>query len=428
MRSYPAPRFDIIHGTNRPYGWQAVYSSYLRTADNPQNFAYHLVCDEPMAKYFRQFRKPGIDLIINPNDPCYVAASNYGASVTSAPILLIASDDMFPPAHWDTLLWELLNEDSTKHAVWVNDQCFPHISTMQILTRAWYDRYGFVFKPKFQSMLGDHDYTRRAVHDGVMIDVRDRPDLYWKHYHHRNGLRPADTSDEVNQSAERYAQGWKAIAEDWPEYHQTPLLDILYEAARQHPGDINEHMPFLKSIAKDATILELGVRSGCSSLAFLSGRPKKLVSVDIDYSHLDPQIPAGAMIENIDWIRLQQNSRLPVEGDWDIVFIDTLHTAEHVRGEIATHAPHAKTIIFHDTVTNWKTGEDGGSGIGQPISDFSNSNGWTITANFTNNNGLLVLSKTAHGRTIPIPWDEEDQELSDESTREAEPLLQKMGL
>lgn len=406
MNDLNTPLFSIVHATNRPYGWQAVYSQYCRRAVGRigRDFEYILAWDYGQDEDFAPVREnPDIHTVVNCNRPCYIDGANEGAVAAKGQIILMATDDMFPPKRWDDHLkndiaW--LYEDVAKGTViWVNDGIFPHIMTMQIFTRQWYERYGYVFKPEYQSMMGDHDFTRRAVRDGVVIDVRDNPALQWDHHHHRNGKRAADSSDDLNQSASRYVQGWRQIMLDWPEDYwagPTGPLQDLYLGARSAPGDIREHMDTLRDLAAGRRVLELGVRQGVSTVALLSGGPKELVSVDIDLSNLDPQVPAAAELAGIPFRLVCGNSAdpgLPIGGDFDLIFIDTLHTAAHVRAELAVWAPRCTgLLVFHDTVTNGETGEDGGPGIMEPIAELM-PRGWHPKKHYTNCNGLMILER-----------------------------------
>jgi Methyltransferase domain len=104
------------------------------------------------------------------------------------------------------------------------------------------------------------------------------------------------------------------------------------------------------------TVLELGVRGGSSTVALLAGLEERggvLWSVDID--------PASAAIfpGHAQWRFVLADSRderpvvdagLPDE--LDVLFIDTLHTYEQVRDELAVWGDRVVpggVILFHDT-------------------------------------------------------------------------------
>ena len=411
------PTFSIVHATNRPWGWQAVYAQYLRrfhgyAGDWEQNVEYILVFDEGQRGQFKWHHQTfGIDgmgavqSIANPNRPCYIDAANYGVEKSTGRIILLATDDMFPPEDWNLQIAGALNGDVNSNislgerVLWVNDGVFPHIMTMQIFTRQWWARYGFAFNPAYQSMNGDHDFTLRAQRDGVVVDARTNPRLQWEHCHYRAGTRPKDGSDDTNAGAARYVEGWRQLDKDWPGYNSKPMIDALYDMAVATETDINEHLPVLRELGRGKHILELGVRTGCSSIAFLAGRPNALTSIDIDWSQLDPQVIAAAELAELKWDRWNMSSLIP--GSWsgftkfDILFIDTLHTADQIREELRIHAPHADRIVIHDTAANWTKGENGQPGIGGPILDLIEpvDSVWSVEKEYGNNNGLMILRR-----------------------------------
>lgn len=128
-----------------------------------------------------------------------------------------------------------------------------------------------------------------------------------------------------------------------------------YPEVAAAPSDIQQHLPRLRKEAH-GTVLELGVRGGSSTVALLAGLEERggvLWSVDID--------PASAAIfaDHAQWRFVLADSRderpvvdagLPSE--LDVLFIDTLHTYEQVRDELAVWGDRVASggvILFHDT-------------------------------------------------------------------------------
>jgi predicted O-methyltransferase YrrM len=129
------------------------------------------------------------------------------------------------------------------------------------------------------------------------------------------------------------------------------------------PSDIQDYLPFLHHEAKALgsrahrpVLVELGVRSGNSTCAFLSalegtGRGS-LWSVDIE----EPQVPAGW--HDLGWwnllvaddVSVQAQAWLP--GEVDLLFIDTSHGYEHTMIELNLYAPRMRPnglVLLHDT-------------------------------------------------------------------------------
>ena len=140
----------------------------------------------------------------------------------------------------------------------------------------------------------------------------------------------------------------------------TPLQEeYRRRAAADH--DIRQQMPVLYAWARHADrIIELGVRSGNSTSAFLAGIEHgggELWSVDIE----TPDVPA--------WWRDLPAWHLLVADDLspkavafchrgaDVLFIDTSHYYEHTLAELRLYVPKVRpggVVLLHDTDrTEW---------------------------------------------------------------------------
>ena len=178
------------------------------------------------------------------------------------------------------------------------------------------------------------------------------------------------------------------------------VLENIYNKRCSMPSDINEHLPTLKKYAEECDhITEMGVRWVVSTFAFMMGKPKKLISIDID-----PVEKHG--IQTIDLITLAKTAGVEFEfvlGDTteieieetDFLFIDTLHTYTQLKKELALHPSKVKKYIgFHDTTTFAQVGEYKEVGLWPAIEEFLNSNPeWVIAEKFENNNGLTILKR-----------------------------------
>lgn len=135
-------------------------------------------------------------------------------------------------------------------------------------------------------------------------------------------------------------------------------LEERYQQVCREWSDIQEHLPTLVEMveALDAKrVIELGVRWGTSTIAWLYGLQKTaghLWSVDVDHPSIWNDLvghPGWTFIRGDDteaWV-LQE---LPEEVD--IVFVDTSHRYEHTKREIELYAPRVRpggALVFHDT-------------------------------------------------------------------------------
>lgn len=116
-----------------------------------------------------------------------------------------------------------------------------------------------------------------------------------------------------------------------------PYVYLLYNFARESQGDI----------------LEIGVRRGQSTMAFLAGlqgTERKLYSID--------WATPKEKISGKNWRFIQQDSRtIPEEikgKKFSILMVDGDHTEEGVRGDWERYKGFARDfVIFHDVSLDW---------------------------------------------------------------------------
>ena len=152
----------------------------------------------------------------------------------------------------------------------------------------------------------------------------------------------------------------------------------------------------------------MGVRYVTSSYAFAHARPQKLLCLDIDKNiHVESFIDLCKQ-ENIDAEFVHASSlEYELTEDYDLLFIDTLHTYNQLSQELEKHHTKIKKyIIFHDTifwgnknenpVDSSDTGERGDNvGLVPAIRNFLKTHReWKEVCTYTNNNGLTIIERT----------------------------------
>lgn len=131
-----------------------------------------------------------------------------------------------------------------------------------------------------------------------------------------------------------------------------------YEERLAQWSDVQYCMPRMRDTAlryPQVTVLELGVRSGNSTSAFLSAAEENgghVWSMDTE----PPGVPARWHDSHL-WTFIQGDD---MAGDvpsspfmYDIVFIDTSHHYEHTLAELRKYVPLVKpggTVLLHDTL------------------------------------------------------------------------------
>ena len=176
-------------------------------------------------------------------------------------------------------------------------------------------------------------------------------------------------------------------------------LQQTYEELCNRPSDINEHLPTLKKYAEECEhITEMGVRWVVSTYALLMGKPKTMISYDINGIQWES---IAEMVKNDTNFEFKVANTLDLEiEETDLLFIDTLHNYNQLKGELEIHGNKArKYIVFHDTTSFEWIGESYNGkvdeiGLWPAIEEFLEVNPhWELHERFTNNNGLTILKR-----------------------------------
>jgi hypothetical protein len=152
----------------------------------------------------------------------------------------------------------------------------------------------------------------------------------------------------------------------------------------------------------------MGARWGCSTLALLSGKPKKVVSYDIKEHENITEAKKLAKKEKLNFEFIQKNVLKVKIEETDLLFIDTWHKYGQLKEELRLHKNKVKKyLVFHDTESyEFKDEPDWGglyqdikplstekTGIWPAIQELIDEGGWEIEKRYTNNNGLTILRR-----------------------------------
>lgn len=318
-----------------------------------------------------------------------VANWNTAAALSSGEILIVIADDLTPPQGWDDQV-EKLPPGDKEWACYVPDtvrqdglMCHP------ILSRALYNKRGYVFHPDYFGVFCDNDFTVRTQLECPILQVKG---LQWNHDHPSNGTRKEDDIVRHQNSEAAYHYGATKFSDMWP-------MLTIFNRCRSVESDIHQHLMRLAQLARECNhVTEFGVRSGMSTFSFLHGLSNKSRPVLRSYDLGDPyNIFALRPQLQVDWT-FQHGSTLEADviEETDILFVDTLHTYGQVKGELERHGNQArKYIVFHDTVAFGLVGEDYREpGINLAIQEFMRDNPhWVLFEHYDNNNGLTILTR-----------------------------------
>jgi len=138
------------------------------------------------------------------------------------------------------------------------------------------------------------------------------------------------------------------------------------------------------------TVAEFGVFQGISTAAFLSSEIDSLTSMDITLHRI--HIPMFHNVKgNINLNITEGDSFKSSISNIDLLFLDTVHTYNHVKRELQTHAGNVnKYILIHDT--NYPKTEP--KKVRHAIEDIISENKhWTIDLDYTDYTGIIAIKK-----------------------------------
>lgn len=106
------------------------------------------------AKACASFSSVPVRIVINTGAKNCVAGWNAAAAHTTGRVIIAVSDDFVPPEDWDHALLSLApdNWPDGEHAVHVEDGYVRTLMVLPIITRKRYERFGYLFYPKYESM------------------------------------------------------------------------------------------------------------------------------------------------------------------------------------------------------------------------------------------------------------------------------------
>jgi predicted RNA methylase len=203
---------SLLHCTARlPDGWRPAMEAFLQHATYPERVEYILAVDED-----QQFSLPedvgarwGAATVVKQGVNSPVSGYNAAARIARGEILMQIADDYFPRPGWDVAIRRaipdvggevVLDVDNSDGSTW--------LLPFSILTRRYYERYGYVFYPGYQGLLGDNEFTEQARRDRV---VRDARHIVFEHRHPDRGM---SENDQVYvRQKNRYSEGEQLFRE-----------------------------------------------------------------------------------------------------------------------------------------------------------------------------------------------------------------------
>jgi len=149
---------------------------------------------------------PNVKVVVNKGQKTCVGGWNAAGAITTGKVIIAVADDFMPPQNWDELLLSIEPRDwiDKEHVIKVEDGYVHNIFVLSILTRKRYERFGYLFYPKYLSLFCDTEFGEAATRDGVVIEANH---LLFEHMHPDCFKRPRDGVDMTHASRERWNAG-----------------------------------------------------------------------------------------------------------------------------------------------------------------------------------------------------------------------------
>jgi len=218
MNSETVPTFSLAYTSVRPALIPQVVNLWTSRATRPFEIEWVIAVDDGDAASIAAATScsalalppdpkcRAVKVLVNTGAKTCVAGWNVAAAATTGKIIVAVADDFMPPQGWDNLLLSTGPKDwpDGEFVVHVNDGYVQSLCTLAILTRKRYERFGYLWYPKYESMFCDTEFGEVAIRDGIVIEAMH---LLFEHLHPDCGKRQRDQQDIKHASTQRWQVG-----------------------------------------------------------------------------------------------------------------------------------------------------------------------------------------------------------------------------
>ena len=206
-------------------------------------------------------------VVVQPEKPgSCVKGWNLAASYATGDVLLAIADDFVPPEGWDSSLEQVAEEGwwTKDRVVKVFDGYNPDLCTLAIVSRARYDRLGYLFYPGYLSLFSDTEFTASAYADGAVIEAMN---LVFEHHHPDCGKRQRDDNDLNHASSLRWSLGESLFK--YRKRHKFPVdLGKMAPSSRVEPNpELSKFAVYIQAVQDDFCLFEVCFRLASEGLS-----------------------------------------------------------------------------------------------------------------------------------------------------------------
>ena len=165
-------RISVIHPTCRPDKALAIRKLWLSRATHPQSIEYIFGINENDDPGQISHYPHALSQAVPADHSTAVANYNAAASAATAPIIIAAQDDIYPPDAWDEQIWQALCPHTQLPRVLHVHDGFREDKLMVIMciNRAWIKKHGTLLCPEYDGYYSDTEFSLHAYEAGEVLN------------------------------------------------------------------------------------------------------------------------------------------------------------------------------------------------------------------------------------------------------------------
>jgi hypothetical protein len=171
---------SVCYTSARPAIVPLRVQEWIECAGDLESIEFVVTVDARFADHRESLaRLPRTRVFVNHGRPCCVDGWNLAARKARGEILIQCSDDLHPPSGWDVAIHGKLGKGEEAAVLAISDGLTARLEFMPhaIMTRRYYNEFGYMFHDAHWSMFSDSEFTvvargRNAVINGLDIQFR----------------------------------------------------------------------------------------------------------------------------------------------------------------------------------------------------------------------------------------------------------------
>jgi len=199
----------LIHlfwATCRPEMMKETYRVWMERCVHPENISIKIAISDP--KHKEQFKAFDYVTVVEHDKPGVVFPLNAilkDFKANDKDIMIVPSDDFYPPTNWDFYL-EREAMENFNGVLKINDGHISDIIALPIMRYSAYVKMGrIIYHPAYNHMFCDKELHDTAQELGICKGA-DKSDPLWEHKHPHFDTRASDLHDKRNNADYKFGK------------------------------------------------------------------------------------------------------------------------------------------------------------------------------------------------------------------------------